>query len=161
MTTGELILLLFLLFFWTIILPFIVFVLPAIHMHRLQNHRIKVKDLVKTVDRVHWLKTYEGVFDSATTEYICNTIDIGENKTSCKLWIQSFDIIALIAYDDNTVSVTILRDDDGLIEIESYDCVANRKNKYLYMPKNYYYYNMLYIIKKINEVYNYYHKIVV
>ena len=159
MTPGELILLLFLLIFWTIILPFIIFVLPAIHMHRLQNHRIKVKDLVKTVDRVHWLKTYEGAFDSATTEYICNFVDIGEYKTSCKLWIQSFDIIARIAYNEDIVSVAMLRDDNSLIE--NYDCVANRKNKYLYMPKNYYYYNMLYTIKKINDVYNYYHKIVV
>lgn len=160
MTPGEIVLLLFLLIFWIIILPFIIFVLPAIHMHRLQNHRIKVKDLVKTVDRVHWLKTYEAAFDPATTEYICNFVDIGEYKTSCELWIQSFDMIARIAYSEDTVSVAILQDDNGL-EIEDYNSTTNRKNKYLYMPKNYCYYNMLYTIKKINDVYNYYHKIVV
>ena len=78
MTPGELILLIFLLIFWIVILPFIVFVFPAIHRQRLQNHRIKVKDLIKTVDKVHWLKTYEGTFDSATTEYICNNIECFE-----------------------------------------------------------------------------------
>lgn len=160
MTPGELILLIFLLIFWIVILPFIVFVFPAIHRQRLQNHRIKVKDLIKTVDKVHWLKTYEGAFDSATTEYICNNIDIGKHKTSCRLWIENFNIIAGIAYNDSIVSIVILKDNEGAEEeVAMYS--ANRKNKYLYMPKNYYYYNMQYVLKKIDDVYKYYYKIVV
>ena len=126
-----------------------------------ENGRLIEKYDEKQEERVLEGNIYCGIVKDILPGMQSAFIDIGENKTSCKLWIQSFDIIALIAYDDNTVYVTILRDDDGLIEIESYDCAANRKNKYLYMPKNYYYYNMLYIIKKINEVYNYYHKIVV